>query len=238
MPISARILALGCLVSLLAAFSGNATRADACGQALAIPNVEVKLQVKPVAHDASRGVKQLNATPRSPGPGASAIGFPQTMGLTRISVSSGMDASMIGQPRSSGDYCWSISRLTVKIDAAIVVYVAKEIPQNSCLWREVLTHEQRHVAIAQAFLPRMDDYMRPRVYAAATRTVAAKSDGEAGKLMQPAIVKVVRSALDELMSELEAQQLRIDTVEEYTRFSRACGQAEFTSVLGKAGVQQ
>ena len=40
------------------------------------------------------------------------------------------------------------------------------------------------------------------------------------------------------VAELEAQQLRIDTVEEYTRFSRACGQAEFAAVLAKAGIQQ
>jgi hypothetical protein len=238
MPSNANLLVLGFLVPLLAAIAGNTALADACGQALAIPNVEVKLQVKPAVYDTKQGIKALNATPRSPGPGAAAIGFPQTMGLTRIAVSSGMDARLVGQPRSTGDYCWSISRLTIKIEATIVVSIANEIPRNSCLWREVVAHEQRHVAIAQKFLPRMDDYMRPRVYDAATRSAAARNDREAGQLMQPPIVQVVKSALNELMAELEAQQLRIDTVEEYTRFSRACGQAEFAAVLAKAGIQQ
>lgn len=238
MPVPARLLVPGFLVPLLAVIFANTALADACGQALAVPNVEVKLQVKPVTYDTSRGIKALNATPRSPGPGAAAIGFPQTMGLTRIAVSSGMDARMVGQPRSTGDYCWSISRLTIKIEATIVVSIAREIPRNSCLWREVVTHEQRHVAIAQNFLPRMDDYMRPRVYDVATRSAVARNDREAGQLMQPPIVQVVKSALNELMAELEAQQLRIDTVEEYTRFSRACGQAEFAAVLAKAGIQQ
>lgn len=236
MGIRARLAALAIFGAASFLTMTDMAAAASCGQNPTRPVIDVRLDSPKPTYDLKKGIKSLNASSRVVGQGVAAGGFDQTLGLTSIAVDSTMSAEMTGRPQSNGGYCWSISRMTFTVKAETVVYVAKEITRDSCLWREVLAHEGKHVSIAQSFLPKVDNYVRPKLSAALSRSVSARTNDEAGELMKKSVSRAASAALKDFMADLTERQLRLDTPAEYSRFSKACGNAELAAVLKKAGI--
>ncbi|WP_374372086.1 hypothetical protein [Dongia sp.] len=220
------------LVALLAPLSA---KADSCGQALAQPDVDVRLEMKPVTHDFSVGLKTIGSDPAFQ-PQSMSENTGHTIGLTKLDVSTHARLVSSGEPRSEGGYCWSVKTLEFNVVAITTVYVAKEIPRDSCLWREVMSHENLHVELDQRLFARFADYVRPKILQSMTRTVAAASDNEANAVFEKRIVDAVSGAIDGFRSNRNARQAAIDSPEEYARFNRVCGDAELSAILTRAGV--
>lgn len=103
------------------------------------------------------------------------------------------------------------------------VRIANEIPAGSCLYREVLAHEQRHVAVNRRSLQRAATQAR-----AAAEAWAARSQGRGATLddameaLQHGLHRAIEPALASMRNSREAGHRAIDTEAEYRRLSRVC----------------
>lgn len=103
------------------------------------------------------------------------------------------------------------------------VRIANEIRPGSCLYREVLAHEQRHVAVNRQTLRRAAARART-----AAKAWAARSQGrgatldEAMETLQHGLRRAIEPALASMRDNREAGHRAIDTEAEYHRLSRVC----------------
>jgi hypothetical protein len=210
--------------------------ADSCGQSLGKPEVNVHIDRRPVAQDFRQTLKAMNSDPQFSLTGRSKSASDYTIGLTRLVTGYQLRAELIGQPRTGGDYCWSVATLDVLVSAETTVFIGKEVPRNSCTWREVMAHETLHVELDERLLARLADRIRPSIAKAATLTLAAPSAEQAEQAIRGPISAAAAAALEDFSQKRLAQQLMIDTPEEYRRLSMACGNKEFSEILRRAGV--
>ncbi|MBL6455627.1 hypothetical protein JMJ55_09855 [Belnapia sp. T6] len=103
------------------------------------------------------------------------------------------------------------------------VRIAREIPEGGCLWREVLAHERRHVAVNRRSL---------REAAAAARAAAAawaaRAEGHGATLeeamagLRTGLRQAIEPALAAMRSGRATAHGAIDTQAEYERLGRTC----------------
>ncbi|MDB5375090.1 MAG: hypothetical protein JWP04_3732, partial [Belnapia sp.] len=104
-----------------------------------------------------------------------------------------------------------------------LVRVAREIPADGCLWREVLAHERRHVAVNRQTLRQAG----ARAQAAAVAW-GARAEGHGATLdeamgqLQQGLRRALEPALAAMRAAREAAHREIDTQAEYRRLSRIC----------------
>lgn len=213
----------------------KAALADACGQALGQPQVDIRLEFTKPKLDISRRLRALIDDPslshtRSPA-------FPYTLGVTQMSMSGGLNVNIEGNPRSDGMFCWSVKTLEITVKAASTVYIAAEIPRESCLWREVQEHEAKHIAVNRQHFQQFAALIRPQALDATRRTMVAAGGAEAKAFFQAALDNVVQDAQARFEAAVLDQHREIDTTEEYNRVSKACDTAEMRAVLSRAGIQ-
>jgi hypothetical protein len=107
------------------------------------------------------------------------------------------------------------------------IYVASEFPEASCLYEEVLAHEERHLAVGRRLfyelaaaatrLLRADLVQQPYVAVAESSMVAAAARAR--------IDAAIDTAYREFWQDYDEEQKRIDTEEEYLRVAAACTDA-------------
>lgn len=219
----------------IAFMASQPASADSCGQALGKPEVNVRLDRRPVGQDFTQSLKTMNSDPQFSLTGRSRGASDYTIGLTRLVTKYQLKANLIGDPRAGGDYCWSIEKLDILISAETTVFIGKEVPRNSCTWREVMVHESRHVKIDEKLLAKLSDRIRPPIAKAAAFTLAAPTTEEAQQVIRKRISAAAAAALEDFSEKRLVQQLAIDTPEEYRKLSIACGSREFSEILRRAG---
>lgn len=212
----------------------GAARADACGQALANPEIDIRSEFAPPDLDHNRNLRALIADPAFAA--ARSEDFPYMLGVTQMSVSGNLSMSIKGVPRSDGTFCWSVQRLDITLQAVSTVYIASEIQRDGCLWREVWHHEERHVAANRQYFPQFAALIRPDVLEVARRTLAAATDAEAEAFFAAAINRAAEKAQHRFEASAHDRHRKIDTPEEYSRVSNTCGDGEMREVLTRAGL--
>jgi len=114
----------------------------------------------------------------------------------------------------------------------VVIYIAKELPVDSCAYKEVLAHEMRHLQAYTDHLPKVEKNVRDALMKRfADRPLYAPS----GTAMSALRHEVDNSWLPYIKAELamvEVEQAAIDTPEEYERLAKSCG-GEAAALLGK-----
>jgi hypothetical protein len=98
----------------------------------------------------------------------------------------------------------------------VTVSIGKELPEGSCLYEQVRSHELHHVQVYSRFLESAPQRLRAVIEGA-----EAGRDGEAADLptrMQDAI----SGWLSEQTTELRSRQAALDTASEYHRLTTAC----------------
>jgi hypothetical protein len=113
----------------------------------------------------------------------------------------------------------------------IVIYVAAEFVPHTCAYREILAHEQRHLAAYLTFLPDVEGRMRARL--------AERFDGKPVYARRGQALGVLQRELDgrwlpyvkAAMRDVETLQAAIDSPQEYARLSRVCA-GEVQSLIG------
>ena len=151
-----------------------------------------------------------------------------TQGLTRGAVKMRTHTNLVGKPYDKyGIYfCPYVRQIVVDIDYASEIYVANEHKQGSCLYNEILAHEERHhdtnVTVVKTLAKRMEADM-PKIINMMEGQYISRShiDKSFDKLKQS-----VSDALDIYLEEISLRRdefnAHVDTPEEYKRLSEVC----------------
>jgi hypothetical protein len=226
---------LATLVLLLAS-PRAAALADTCGQAISPPVVSVRTLVRPASYDFSRGIRDLSGDLNLAVPHGMSD-FKYAVGATAVVAERESRWEMRGEQTPDGRQCWWITSLQITVTAHTKVYVAKEVPKDSCVWQEVMRHEAKHVKIDQKLFPRLVDTLRPKVVRQISKSVPARNQAEAEATMNKLVNNAADAAIQAFQKKRNRSQLAIDTRDEYTRSNRLCGEAAVADIFARAGLE-
>ena len=162
-----------------------------------------------------------------------------TSGLTTHFLHLSSENTVLLTPTISGQLCLQISKVALKINLTTQgLFIASEIPVNSCSYNDVLEHELRHVALARKFLDETTPLVAPQVRAylfqgGVTRTSMEYKD-EALASINQAFQDFLSTSGADLFSVLAKQQKeQIDTPEEYARLGKVC-KGELSQIIRRS----
>lgn len=151
--------------------------------------------------------------------------FIHAMGLTLIEW--GSELSIAGLSGLQGtQHCFVATDLRVRFGLhAHLVFIAREVPRGSCLWRDIHSHEMRHVAVNRSALRAAVtqlstdlEHLGHQGISTQGRTLEAAQQAAFHRL-----TTVIRRSEDIFYQRSTRGHAAIDTPEEYERASRACG---------------
>lgn len=148
----------------------------------------------------------------------------QHLGVTssRVEWRTELSARYLRQP--NGTVCAVPDRIAIElVHVEHAIRIAEEIPQDGCLWREVLAHERRHVAVNSGTLREAEQAVGRAVRGWSRQAVARAPDAEAATAMlQASLRRAVEPALAAMRRARARGHSRIDSPAEYDRLARVC----------------
>ncbi|MBR0655110.1 hypothetical protein [Plastoroseomonas arctica] len=146
------------------------------------------------------------------------------LGVTASRVEWRMELAARYLREPDGRVCAVADRVSIVLaHVEHAIRIAEEIPPQGCLWREVLVHEQRHVAVNRATLAQAEQALRGAVTEWARRASARAADAEAATgVLQASLRQAVEPHLATMRRARVEGHARIDTVAEYDRLARIC----------------
>jgi hypothetical protein len=228
-------LAASCIMLLSMVFAPMAL-ADLCDGAIAKATVEVKTKTGALSYDARTGLKELTKKARAD-KALPATASTYSMGLTAANWHSDARFRLTGRPVQGDTFCWSVSSLEVTITLDATIYIAKEILRDSCAWKQVNEHEQKHVKLDKKLLAGLPAIIEPKIRAARWQTVQSKDGKDALAIIDQVARKTISDAMDAFVEYRNKLQLaQIDTAAEYQRVDDACSDAEWGTIFKRAGL--
>lgn len=178
----------------------------------------------PLRIDTSRSAAHLTSMPgRAQSPAGWRAG--RALGLTAAQFTAQSRFQLVFQAEPGG-VCGSVRTLTIHFGyARRTVYIARELPPQSCIYREVMAHEMEHVAIDDRVLEEFRPRLRQQIQGLVDqlRPVRGRTPDQVARTLQRSVETVVNRSMEEFGRERDRRQARLDTAEEYTRVSQACG---------------
>jgi hypothetical protein len=188
--------------------------------------VDIEIESPKTDHSHSRdALKTFDISLASPYQQGSKI---HVNGLMRGAITLESNSTMAWQGLSDGsNNCFWYDEVALVIKMNPTIYVANEIPKDTCLYREVLAHEYKHYSVdygvAQDFQVLLQDELDRYVkqIGVAGPFTAAQKD-RAQKQMGDGLEAKIRSLNERLKKERLKRQGNVDTLDEYERVARAC----------------
>lgn len=209
------------LLMLLAA--GSAWAAPVCERNQE-PKITVDSRASPPEHDYTKSVVELGGISRDKG--TAARGRPgKILGLATVRYGNGENAKLMVARQNDGSLCVAPSEIHITLALEERrVYVARELPEGTCIHGEVLAHELRHVQTDERLLAEFLPRVEPRVRGELRRigTYRASSQEEAWARLNAVMKPLMQSLMRDFGAERSARQARIDTLLEYRRVSVSC----------------
>jgi hypothetical protein len=161
-----------------------------------------------------------------------------SFGLTSVEWRSKADMQLAGMPVGAASYCWYVTEISMTIETHSTIFLAKEIARDSCIWREVMNHEQKHVKLNRILFGRLKDDLKPKIAAVAEGGIET-SDGDAAMaVFRPKIEKTIDTVLEKFSAAREKRhRAEIDTEAEYDRVDAACTETEWDAIYRRAGLK-
>ncbi len=191
---------------------------------LSRPELVIDTQQVPLRQDFTKPQAQLQTFPgHSTGPRESRGGL--VLGLAHATFGERWQISAYYQPQPGGGVCAGLSRLAVSFGfQERVIYVARELPQGTCIQQEVYAHEMKHVAVDEGLLKEFIPVFKRRLEVVVARqgAIRAHSQNQATALLRQPIDAAVKGLMQEFANEREKRQMKVDTIQEYRRVSGSC----------------
>jgi hypothetical protein len=128
---------------------------------------------------------------------------------------------------ANGEACAGMADGKIHLRLKTTIYVASELPEASCLYREVLAHERKHHAVGvdhmEAFATAATLLLYPEFDKQPYVEVAVP--GLADAVAEARIDAVLNRVFSDMWEDYQAEQDRIDSPEEYARVANACPDA-------------
>jgi hypothetical protein len=146
------------------------------------------------------------------------------LGLTMSRVEWRSEITVRSQGLPNGPVCGVPSEVRLSlVHAEHSIRLAREVPRNGCLAREVLAHERRHAEVNRRTLRQAADAMRSvgRAWAAQAEAQAPNA-ARAAQALQDDLTLALEPVLAMLREARQHGHDEIDTPEEYRRLGRVC----------------
>lgn len=194
-----------------------------------VPEVTIVADIPPATYDYSYDVADLTDFSKRGRARAGESRF-ETLGLTswdpdQMLVHSPIEATVLEE---NGSVCAGVQSSEIHLNLEITIYVANDFKKGTCLYEEILTHEERHHDVDRRLLTefaadatrRLAEDLRARPFVAVPDASMAQAavDARVNKAMDDAFVEFFRR--------YEAEQGEIDTYSEYNRIANACVDAK------------
>ena len=133
-----------------------------------------------------------------------------------------------------GISCAHVERADVTIGYRnVTVYIAREVPQNTCGFEEIMAHEQKHIAvnrqILQEYMPiiegRLKDYLR------LNGVFREQNLDYAVSLLREKLQEILNGLGQQMTDENRARQHQVDSPAEYRRLTVSCN-GQLAGVVG------
>lgn len=148
----------------------------------------------------------------------------RVLGLTRGNASVTFSLQLPSVQDASGRWECSSPQLTLTYGfSPMTVYVAREFPEGSCAYKEILEHEMRHVKAYQAHLASIEKEVQATLSQRfVTGEVWRGPTGFYGEQIKKEIDERWVPYVQRMLRRVEEAQAVIDTPEEYERVANAC----------------
>ena len=147
------------------------------------------------------------------------------MGVTTFTP----DIEITNYPREiklpDGTSCVKIAKVEVKLGYSdVVVHVAREIPQGSCGFNEVVAHEQKHVMVNQQLFQQYTPLIQQKLneYLRLNGLIQERNYGYAMTVLHDNMKKILNQILQGMSEEENNRQQQIDTQAEFQRMAQTC----------------
>ena len=146
------------------------------------------------------------------------------------------NSSIINTWTENDETCAQISRYELGMRISeLTIYIASEVPVDSCAYREVIEHENKHVDVAYKMLddilPVTEGYIRD--FLAYQGVIKGQTKEEVSRKLQVGIGDYSRGLKESFIGVSKKLQMQIDSDEEYERLSKVCN-GEISKIINKA----
>jgi hypothetical protein len=149
-----------------------------------------------------------------------------TQGLTKVDYTASYTTEYLSQKREDGSWCSTVDSVTVKFGflAPPTIYLARSLPDGSCMYNEVMKHEYQHLRIAQETL----EAGRKWIGSALRQQLAqggavGPTANSANAVVDDGIKNIVNKITGGLYATARFKNLALDTPENYARLGKVCG---------------
>jgi hypothetical protein len=200
----------------------------ACKPATTAPNLIITIAQTPLTLDHSQSrdmLKQIGSDLKSPYPDHYKS---HVNGLMRSKIDVKSNVQLSWQKYTNFDVnCFNYTEIRITATLQPNMYVAKEIPSNTCLYNEVVRHENKHYEVDKGILSAYQSTLQFQLNQLLRKYPAigpykSHQIEEAKAWMHKQIELIIQSTHDQLQSLRMKQQASIDTIQEYNRVAAAC----------------
>lgn len=214
------------VLGLLAVFASSSAYAQNQNNTGCTANPDVPVNVTPLfgtpSYNFNTGLAELQNLSRD---AYHVIPESLTLGLTHYMPVLEIRPMGIAKDLPDGTTCFHVEKVDITFGYKdVTVYVAKEIPEQSCGFNEILAHEQKHVAVQQKIF---DDYIpllqqKVKTYLAENGTRQSSDYADASNWLYNNLQSLIADIMKDVFTENTRLQRDIDTLQEYERVSRSC----------------
>jgi hypothetical protein len=204
--------------------AGEEAAPDAACPTGPVPQIRVVTDITDTVYDYSRPLAELN---RLGARAATATGndVRRLLGLTHqtFAIAANTAPGKVVE-RADGGFCYGYGDGTITLRLTTEIFLASELPAGSCLYGQVLAHEERHAKVGRRLFSE---------YAAAVDTAIADSLAEVPFIAidEPGVAPLAAAArlqaiieplYNDFKSTYRKRQAIIDTSGEFARVREAC----------------
>lgn len=192
-----------------------------------VPEVTIVADMPPVVYDYSYDVESLTAFEKLGKARTSSAEF-ELLGLAVHDFDPAAETDLRPYIReSAGLVCAGFESSEVHLHMSSQIYVANDFPKGTCLYEEILAHEERHHEVARRLFTefaadatrRLAEDLRSRPF------LQVSGPWEGRSASQARLERAIAAAYVGFIERYEIEQGAIDTTEEYARIANACPDA-------------
>jgi len=206
------------------------SRADPC-DALPKPSVTIKRIEERLSTNTEYSYKSLTNI-------GAALARPgkQVLGLTRGNATVSFASTTPSLTDPSGRWECASPQITLSFGfSPMTVYVAREFPEGSCAFKEILEHEMRHVEAYRTHIASIEKALTESLNARfATGAIWRGPVGQTAARLRQELDARWAPYVQRQIKRVDEAQAKIDTAEEYQRVANACDGAVGKVLLGKS----
>lgn len=200
-----------------------------CAERLPAPSLQVRRAENGYSVDTGHSYRELTGM----GAGLLRHGKQNVLGLTRAETSATVEIKVARLlEAASGQECLS-PQVTVTIEyKPIKVFIGREFLPGSCVYREILLHELRHVQAYRDHLPLVEASVRSHLSRRFSGQIVQGKSGALEDKLKAEIHDVWLPLVDKEIRKVDAAQAAIDSQQEYDRMESVCNGAVHQLIEG------